>query len=434
MRLVVIGAEAAGLSAASRARRIDRSLDILVLEKSSAISYAACGLPYYLAGKIDGPDPLMVRSPEYFRREQNIDVRTGVEVTSIGHGRREVALSDGERIPYDRLVIATGARPDRASIPGADSPEIFSLHTLGDAVRLRKRLERGRAKRAVVIGAGYIGLEAAEALRAHGLRITVIDAAPYALGREDGELTSFLRGHLERFSIELRLNTRAVAVEADRVNDVPCDLVVLAGGVRPNVELAVEAGVAIGRTGAIKTTERMETNLGGVYAAGDCAEATHLVTGRATYIPLGTTANKMGRTAGTNAAGRRERFAGVAGTSIVELCGVAVATTGLAISEAKKEGFDAVSARIETHDRARYLRSRPVTVELTAERRAGRLLGGTVLGEGDAALRINAVAAAITARMGIEEFSQLDLAYAPAFAPVWDPLLVAARQLLKLLD
>jgi len=434
MRLVVIGGEAAGLSAASRARRIDRSLDIVVLEKSGAISYAACGLPYYLAGKIDRIDPLIAYSPEYFRRERNIDVRTGAEAASIGHARRELTLSNGERIPYDRLVIAMGARPDRASIPGADSPEVFSLHALHDAVRLRERLETGRTKRAVVIGAGYIGLEAAAALRAHGLRITVIDASPYALGRADGELTNFLRGHLERFHIELRLNTPVVAVEPNRVNDVPCDLVVLAGGVRPNIGMAAEAGVRIGRTGAIETTERMETNLGGVFAAGDCAEATHLVTGRAAYIPLGTTANKMGRTAGANAAGRRERFAGVVGTSIVELCGLAVATTGLPVSEAKKEGFDAVSARIETRDRAHYFRSRPVTVELTADRRTGRLLGGTILGEGDAALRINVVAAAITGRMRLEEFSQIDLAYAPPFAPVWDPLLVAARQLLKLID
>jgi NADPH-dependent 2,4-dienoyl-CoA reductase/sulfur reductase-like enzyme len=434
MRLVVIGGVAAGLSAASRARRVDKSLEILVLEKGDTVSYAACGLPYYLEGRVQSPEQLIVHSPDYFLRERNITVRTNAEVASILHSRREVALSRGERLHYDRLVIATGGRVDRAAIPGAELPHVFTLHNLCETRRLREILGKQKPARAAVIGAGYIGLEAAGALRTHGLNVTVIESSAHVLGREDPALTNKLRSHLERFHVELRLNTKVTAIESGRVSGVPCDLVVLASGLVPNVEIAADAGVQLGRTGAIRTSDRMETSLGGVYAAGDCAETTHLLTGRPAYIPLGTTANKMGRVAGANAAGGRERFPGVVGTSIVEVCGLGVAVTGLSVTEARKEGFDPVSARVETPDRAPYFRNRPTSVELVADRRTRRLLGGCVLGEEGVAGRVDVIAAALTSRMRVEDFKHLDLAYAPPFAPVWDPLLVAARQLEKLLD
>jgi NADPH-dependent 2,4-dienoyl-CoA reductase/sulfur reductase-like enzyme len=208
-------------------------------------------------------------------------------------------------------------------------------------------------------------------------------------------------------------------------------MVVVAAGFRPNVELAAEAGIEIGRTGAIRTDERMETNLRGVYAAGDCAEATHLVTGRPTYIPLGATANKGGRVAGANAAGRRERFAGIVGTSIVNIFGMGFATTGFPVEQARAEGFAPVAARIEAHARPRYFQGARTTVELVADRTSRRLIGGSVIGEEGAAGRINVIAAALGSRMRVDEFEQLDLAYSPPFSPVWDPLLIAAQQLLK---
>jgi len=209
---------------------------------------------------------------------------------------------------------------------------------------------------------------------------------------------------------------------------------VLAAGLGPNTDLAADAGIEIGRTGAIRTTDRMETNLHGVWAAGDCAEVTHLVTGRSVWIPLGTTANKMGRVAGSNATGSRERFPGVAGTSIVRICGVGFAFTGLSAAQAKSEGFDPVSTRVEDLDRARYFWGRKTSVELVADRGSRRLVGGTVIGQPGAEGRINVIAAAVTNRMRIEEFAQLDLAYTPPYAQVWDPLLIAAQQLEKLLD
>ena len=432
MRLVVIGGVAAGLSAASAARRADSSLEITVLERGEHISYAACGLPYYVEGRLEDWRDLQVYSPEFFRRERRVEVRTGAEVVAISHARRRLTLAGGEQIPYDKLVLATGAGV-RQSIPGSDQPHVYSLNTPPAAQRLRDHLRSRSPGRAAVIGAGYIGLEAAEALRAHAWQVTVIDSNADVLGRHDAELTRRLRNHLERFQVDLALGERVTSIEPGRAGPVACDIVVLAAGLRPNTTLAAEAGVQLGPTSAVQTTDRMETNLHGVLAAGDCAETLHLVTGRPAWIPLGTTANKMGRVAGAVAAGRRERFPGIVGTAIVRVCGLGVAFTGLSEAAARREGFDPVSSCVEAHDKARYFGGQLATVELTADRRTGRMLGATVTGEEGVAGRINVVATALTAGLDLDQFAMLDLAYAPPFAPVWDPLLTAARQLRKVL-
>ena len=434
MRLVVIGGVAAGLSAAARARRLDPSMEITVVEKGDWVSYGACGLPYYVEGRLQRPEQLVVYTPDYFRRQRNIDVRTRTEAVAISHARREVRLNSGESLRYDRLIIATGARQDRRGIEGAGQPRVFSINTMEEAIRLRACLDAAPGSlRAVVIGAGYIGLEAAEALRARGCAVTVFGSGAHVLGRRDARLTEQVGRHLGQFRVQLRLNERVTAIEADRVNGVPCDLVVLATGLLPNAELASDAGVQLGRTGAIPTTEQMQTNLAGVYAAGDCAEAMHRVLGRPEFVPLGTTANKMGRVAGAAAAGARERFPGIVGTAIVRICGLAVATTGVSASQARHHGFDPASAFIEAREKAPYFRGRKGTVELVADRRSGRLLGATVSGEDGVAGRINVVATALYNRMTAEDFLHLDLAYAPPYATVWDPLLLAAQQLEKLL-
>jgi NADPH-dependent 2,4-dienoyl-CoA reductase/sulfur reductase-like enzyme len=432
MRLVVIGGVAAGMSAAARARRCDPSLDIQVLEKGGSVAWGACGLPYYVEGQVTSLDQLVRYTPEYFRRERDIDVRTGAEVTAISHCRREVSLANGERIPYDRLVIATGARPTRSGIDGAGQPHVFTLGSMGDAHRLKAFLSDRKPQRAAVIGAGYLGLEMTEVLRTHGAEVTVFEASEGVLGRQDAALTALVREHLARFRVELRTLERVGRVGESAVNGVPCDIVLLAAGWQPNVELAADAGIEIGRTGAIRVSERMETNLGGVFAAGDCAETVHLVTGKPEYMPLGTTANKMGRVAGANAAGRRERLAGVAGTMIVRVCGLGIAVTGLSECQARRNSLDAVSAAIDGISKPRYFFGTPARVELVAERRSGRLLGGSVIGEDGVKGRIDVIAAAVSSRMRLDEFEQLDLAYAPPFAPVWDPLLIAAQQLRKL--
>ena len=426
MALVVIGGVAAGLSAAARARRLDPRLEIIVLEKGPEISYGACGLPYFVEGRIREADQLLVYTPEYFRKERGIDVRTGMRVVSISHARREVALESGDRVRYDKLVVATGARCDTNGIEGAGQPHVFTLHTPTDAKRMRGFLHDRKPKTAVVVGAGYIGVEAADALRRNGLRVTVVERSGHALLRADEALTGAVRKQLEAHGVELR-----TGVDVRSVDQIPADVVVLAAGFKPNVEIAAEAGVEVGRTGAIRTDDRMETNVRGVFAAGDCAEVNHLVTGRPTYIPLGTTANKSGRVAGANAAGARERFPGIVGTSIVGIFDVAFATTGFSAAQARAEGFTPVSARIEAQGKPRYFKGTKTTVELVADRATRRLIGGSVIGEDGAAGRINVIATALETRMRVDEFEQLDLAYSPPFSPVWDPLLIAAQQLMK---
>ncbi|MBM3736719.1 MAG: hypothetical protein FJW39_13135 [Acidobacteria bacterium] len=417
MRLAVIGGVAAGMSAAARVRRLDPGAEITVIERGPVASYSACGLPYWIDGRVRDWRELIARSAAGFA-ESRIEVRTGCEAVAIAHSKRQVRLASGEAIPYDKLIIATGARPSRV-FPGA-----FHLNTLGDAVRLKEHLTVTPPGRATVIGGGYIGLEAVEALRANGWSVRLVTRGADLLGRGDAQLTATLVRHLNRCRVPVTLN-HAV--------DGPLDteLVVAATGLKPETALAFDAGIELGRTGAIRVTEHLETNLHGIYAAGDCAESTHLVTGRPVWIPLGTTANKMGRIAGANASGRRERFPGVAGTAIVRVCGLGVGVTGLSASQARKEGFQPVSARIEARDKPRYFRGRLTSIELIADRSSGRLLGAHVLGDDGVAGRVNVVATAITKRMTVDEFQYLDLAYAPPFAPVWDPLLVAAQQLMK---
>lgn len=418
MHLVIIGGVAAGLSAASKARRLDPKLDITVLEKSPHISYGACGLPYFIDGRVRSLEQLQVYPPEFFERERNIRIRTNCEVTAISYARRELRLQSGEAVRFDKLILAVGARR-ACHIPGA-----LRMDTWEDAERLKQHLATRKPSTAAVIGSSYIGLEAAEALRAQGLKVVLYEERKDVLGRDNPWLTALVARHLQRCRIEFRPETRIV--------DPPsAGLTVLACGLRPNTNLAMSSGVELGRTGAIRVNERMETNLPDVYAAGDCSESHHVVTGRPAWIPLGTTANKMGRVAGTSAAGGNAKFAGIAGTSVVRIGGLCVALTGISEAKAQAEGFQPVSAAVTGIEKARYFRGHSTSVQLTADRRTGRLLGACVVGEDAAAGRINVLATALHQRMTIDAIAELDLAYSPPYATVWDPILVAAQQLSK---
>lgn len=426
MRLLVIGGVAAGLSAASRARRLDPDLEILVLEKGPVISFGACGLPYFIEGRVRDWRQLLVYSPEYFQRERRIEIRTEAEAAEISPMRGAVRLTSGETLSYDRLVIATGAIPRR---PFPSAPNLFALNTLADAQRLHAHLAQASAGRAVVVGAGYIGLEAAEALRARGWQVRLIHRGRNLLHRHDPELTRRLESilHLHRITVEH-------AVEVTDPQRLSADLIVLAAGLQPNAMLAARAQLELGPTGAIRVDPHMQTSAPNIFAAGDCAESLHRVTGRPVWIPLGTTANKMGRIAGANATGALERFRGVVGTSIVRVCGIGVALTGLSAHQARQEGFDPIEVWIDARERARYFRGRPTAVHLVADKRTNRLLGGSVIGEYGVEGRINVIASALTSRMLLDDFESLDLAYAPPFSPVWDPLLIATQQLARLLN
>ncbi len=443
-RLLVIGGVAAGLSAASRARKVDPRLDITVLEQSRHISYSACGLPYLVGGQVRRTEDLLVYSAQFFREKRGIEVLTGMRAVEIEPGRRRVRAQSVEggqerAFPYDRLVMATGSRPDWPSIPGLNLPGVFQGNNLEGALALRAFIETHRSLRAAILGGGYIGLEYAEALRGLGLEVAVFHSGAELLDGFDQDMTERVEETLVRHGVEVLKGTAATAVVGEgRAREVAsaagrreADLVLVATGVVPAAELAVAAGIATGVAGAIAVDERMQTSLPGVYAAGDCAHTTHLVTGRPTYIPLGTTANKQGRVAGENAAGGHARFEGVVGTAVTRVFELECARTGLSEQEAQAAGFRVVSETIEHHSRAPYFGSKKMRVKLVADRATGRLLGAQLVGEEGVAKRVDVLATALHARMTIEQLTALDLSYAPPFAPVWDPVLIAANAMAR---
>lgn len=444
-RLVVIGGVAAGLAAASRARRVNPRLEILVFEKGLDISYSACGLPHFISGQVSQADALRIYSPEFFLTRRNIHVHTQHEVTEISPGRRRISVakrgSGLEEVHYDHLVISTGAEPARPAVPGIDLSGIFHVNDLGAAVALKKHLEAAHPRKATIVGGGYIGLEMADALAARGIQVTVVERSKNVFEAVDEELAASIERELAAHGVRLLKSAPVTAFVGDpraRVRRVvweggeaETDCVVLATGVRPRVKLAAEAGIRLGPTGAIAVNEFMETNEGAVLAAGDCAEAWHLVSGRPAYVPLGTTANKQGRVAGTNAAGGRARFAGIVGTAVAKVFALEVARTGLSLAQAREAGFAACAATIHAPSHARYLGGKDLLVRLIADRTSRRLLGAQMLGAEGVAKRIDVVATALQARMTVEQLSELDLSYAPPFSTVWDPILIAAQEMLR---
>jgi len=451
-RLVVIGGVAAGLSAASRARRVNAELEILVYEKGPDISYSACGLPYFIAGQVREADALRVYSPEFFRTRRNIQVSTSHEVTELSPSRRRVTVltpggAEPQEIHYDRLVIATGAQPARPEIPGLDLRGVFHVNDLQSTVALKRCLESRRPRKAAIIGGGYIGLEMADALKTCGLEVTLVERSPGLFEAADEEVASRVESELASRGVRVVKGAAVTALVGDREGQLrrvvwdegsatgaqgsEADCAILATGVRPRTKLAAEAEIVLGSTGAIAVNEFMETNQPGVFAAGDCAETVNLVSGRAAYVPLGTTANKQGRVAGENAAGGRARFRGIVGTAVCKVFSLEVARTGLNIAEAKQAGFRVAAAVVQAGSRARYLGGMEVTVKLVADRASGRLLGAQMAGVEGVAKRIDVLATALQARMTVEQVAELDLGYAPPFSTVYDPVLIAAQEMLR---
>ncbi len=442
-RLIVVGGDAAGMSAASQARRrrSPSELEIVAFERSSYVSYAACGEPYHVAGYIDPLERLVARTPERFA-EMDIEVHTRHEVVAIDLDDRSVEVRDldGERTfstPFDQLLIATGATAVRPPIEGIDLPGVYGLRTLDDARALRAEADRGEGS-VVVVGGGYIGLEVAEAFCVRGWDVTVVEAASSVLPRTfDTDMGDRVVGALENMGIgvvtadpvvRITGTDRAAGVETEN-DKYPADVVVLGIGSRPEVSLAEAAGIPLGETGAIAVDDHQRTRVEGVWAAGDCAEATHVVTGKPVNLHLGTVANKTGRIAGINLSGGDVAFPGVLGTAITKVCDLEIARTGLRESEALDAGFDAVSATVSGTTSAHYWpEAAPVTVRAVAERGTGRLLGAQIVGGPGAGKRIDVFATALWGRMSADDLSWVDLAYAPPFSGVWDIIHIAARK------
>ncbi|MEU5548836.1 MULTISPECIES: FAD-dependent oxidoreductase [unclassified Micromonospora] len=452
-RLIVVGGDAAGMAAAAQARRRRgrEDLEIVAFERGHYTSYSACGIPYWISGLVADAQQLVARDPATHREKYDIDVRLRHEVTEIDLDRREVVARDldggGEvREGFDTLMYATGAVPTKPDWAGTDALGVFGVQTLDDGAALRTWLESDpRPERAVVVGGGYIGVEMAEALVRRGLSVTLVERDEQPMSTVDPDMATLVTEAMRGLGVDIRtgVQVESLGVRDGRVSEVvtddgpiPTDVVVLGLGVRPNTALAEAAGMPLGPTGGIRVDRRMRVaEVPGVWAAGDCVETLHRVSGMPVHVPLGTHANKQGRVAGINIGGGYATFAGVIGTAVAKVCDLEVGRTGLRERDALAAGFEFVSVIAESTNRAGYYPgARPMTVKLIAERPSGRLLGAQIVGWTEAAKRIDTLAVALWNRMTVDDMTALDLGYAPPYAPVWDPVLVAARKAVDALD
>jgi NADPH-dependent 2,4-dienoyl-CoA reductase/sulfur reductase-like enzyme len=423
-------------------------MEIRVYEKGPDISYSVCGLPYFVGGLVPDADTLRVHSPDFFRAERGIDVFNHHEVVQISTSRRRISVLEPgagspEDVHYDHLVLATGAEPAWPEISGTGLKGVFHVNDLPSTIALKQYLESGSVRKVVIVGGGYIGLEMAEALKTDGRTVTLLERSSRLFEAVDEEIVQVIEGELTKNGVEVHTEASVAALAGDaqgavrRVHSnktsLEADCVVLATGVRPRTKLPQDAGIQLGAGGAVSVNEHQETSTAAVYAAGDCADTLNLVSGQRTYVPLGTTANKQGRVAGENAAGGREHFPGIVGTAVVKVFGLEVARTGLSSDEARAAGFRAGQATVKAAARARYLGGQDILVKLVGDGSSGRLLGAQMVGPEGVAKRIDVLATALHSRLTARQVYQLDLSYAPPFSTVWDPVLVAARQLMHAL-
>ncbi|MFD5400094.1 FAD-dependent oxidoreductase [Streptomyces griseorubiginosus] len=445
-RLVVIGGDAAGMSAASQARRMKGpdELEIVAFERGHFTSYSACGIPYWVGGDVEERDQLIARTPQE-HRDRGIDLRLRTEVVAIDVDRQRVRARDldsGDEswTSYDKLVIATGARPIRPDMPGVDADGVHGVQTLDDGQALIDTLARTRGRRAVVVGAGYIGVEMAEALIKRGYEVTVVNRGREPMSTLDPDMGRLVHRAMEGLGITMVNDaevTKVLTGEDGRVRAVvtedaeyPADVVVLGVGVRPETSLAKAAGLPLGGHGGLLTDLGMRVRgHENIWAGGDCVEVLDLVSGQERHIPLGTHANKHGQIIGMNVGGGYATFPGVVGTAVSKVCDLEIARTGLREKDARRVGLRFESVTVESTSRAGYYPgASPMTVKMLAESRTGRLLGVQIVGREGAGKRVDIAAVALTAGMTVERMTALDLGYAPPFSPVWDPVLVAARK------
>ncbi|MDY6904363.1 MAG: FAD-dependent oxidoreductase [Thermodesulfobacteriota bacterium] len=444
MDFVIIGGDAAGMSAASRAKRIDPAMQVTVLEKTEDVSYSACGMPYNMADAGREMDELIVRQAHVFREKQDINLLTGHCATAIDTAAQKV---DGEKpdgtpfsFSYDKLLIATGASATRPDIPGIDEPGVFTLKTLEDGRQIKRYIAEHQVKHTVIIGMGYIGLEMAEALRKRDIAVEMIKPRPRLLPWMDETMADEIRQELEANDVAVhdgrsmtrikRKNNKLAVINDDETLET--DMIFVAVGVTPNTDIAGKAGIALGSHKEITVDRTLETSIPGIYAAGDCADAYNMITGQKIWKPLALRANRAGRAVGDNVCGNHVELPGITGTAVFKVFRFEVARTGLTAAEAETTGFSPVTATIKSRSRAHaHPGSSSLWVHLVGDKVSGRLLGAQMTGIEGAAHRINAVAVALCAGMTVADFAQSDMAYAPPFSPVWDPMLTAANQLLK---
>jgi NADPH-dependent 2,4-dienoyl-CoA reductase/sulfur reductase-like enzyme/rhodanese-related sulfurtransferase len=439
-KIIIVGGVAGGASAAAKARRCSEDAEIIMYEKGPDIAYANCGLPYYLSGVIDDRENLLIVTEERFQRRFRVDVRTNKEVVRIDRGRKVVTVRHGERgtmeeESYDRLILSPGSSPLIPPLPGVDLPFVFTFKTLEDMDGVYHYLQERGPQEAVIVGGGLIGMEVMENLGLKGLEVSIVEKLDQILPFLDWDMAELIRQHAEAKGVKFHLSQGLKAIErredsalvhTEAGHALKADLVILSLGIRPNVALAREAGLEIGHTGGIKVNEFMQTSDSDIFAAGDCVESIHRVTGKPFLTPMGSAANKQGRAAGANALGRKIPVKGFVGTVILKVFDLTVAKTGLSEAEARREGFDPLVTFIHPgHIAGYYSGSKPLHMETITDNATGRLLGGQVIGEEGVDKRIDVLATAIYHRMALEELLQLDLAYAPPYSAARDPVVIA---------
>lgn len=454
MNVVIIGGVAAGPKVAAKITRLDPAAEVTVLEKGKFLSYAGCGLPYYISGMVKEQKELMstavgvVRDAAFFQKVKNVKVLNEAEALEIDRARKRVRVRQhgkGEDfwLDYDKLVLATGAKPVVPPIPHVNLENIFTLHGVHDAEAIKGLLAQAKARDVVIIGGGLIGVETTEALVQSGCRVTVVEMLPQTLRMLDWEMARLVEQHMESHGVKVMTNTQVTAFEGNtRITAVvttqgrlAADMVILAIGVRPNVDLARAAGLAIGATGGLLVDETQRTSDPDIYAAGDCAETQDVLTGKPCFVPLGSTANKQGRVAAVNICGGADRFPGVLGSMVCKVFNLCVARTGLSESAARQHGYDIATVIVPDFDRAHYMPgAKLIVLKLVVDIRTRRLLGAQAVGPGAGDKRMDVAAMAITAGMTVDQLSKADLCYAPPYATALDAIITAANVARNKLD
>ena len=437
MRILIAGGVAAGASAAAKARRTNEDAEIIIFEKGKYVSFANCGLPYFIGGEVPELDDLLLVTVKLFQERFRIEVRLEHEVVNIDPAGKTILVAHGgvvTRESYDKLILATGCAPVIPPVPGAELPEVHTVSTITDAQSIAGELD-GAQKQVVVVGGGFIGVETAECLAKRGVPTTLVEAQAHVLTNFDPDMVAPVERQLKRLGVKLRLKkglsgiTGSGKVEGVTLEDgtaIAADMVIMAVGMRPVMSLAKEAGLALGPDGGILTDDRMQTSQPDIYAAGDITDSLDLVTGRQARNPLAGSANKQGRTAGACAAGGELSYRGAQGTAIVRVGEITIARTGLGEAAAREAGLNCFVSYTSTRNHASfYPNAQYMILKLVVEEQTGRLLGAQAVGREGVDKRIDVLAAAVYARMSVFDLEQLDLAYAPPFSAARDPVLMA---------
>ncbi len=447
-QIVIVGGNAAGMTAASRAKRLNPNLNIRVFEASRFVSYSICGLPYYIAQMVGRHSDLVQFTPLSLKEKRGIQALTEARVLDVLPGRHQLRYLDLKKgsesiVHYDRLVISTGYKPLQPRfLPTHRVRGLFTMSQLEDGIRLDDLISSSR--KIFLVGGGYIGLMMAEALVSRGLEVTVLELQNQILGQLDKDMAKIVEEELEANGVNVLLESKVSGIIEEKGclraikvgrETIPCDLALIDIGVEPNVDLAQQAGIPLGISGSIKVDRRGQTEQPAIYAAGNCAESINMVTGKVVSPALGTSAVKQGRVVGENLAGRRSEFPGTLETSVEKVFGVGVARTGLTLQQALSNGFKADSVYIKARNKASYFPdSQPLHVKLIFDHSRMRLLGGQMIGNGFSAKRIDTLVTALSGRMNLRDLSNLDLAYAPPFGTLWDPVQIAANLALRKIE